>query len=258
MDSGDTVWAVVVPALALAVVSAPMAVVWFAVVSLSRADRATRTDVIGGFGYGLLAAGAATALGLAAELVGDLTEAQRLTIVVPVVEEALKALAVVLAIGAAAVIRGDRLALRRCAIATVSVAAAFAVAENVGYLATLFLEGGGSFGDAGAVIDTLRVRAFLPPLAHVAESGAVGAAIWLASRPRRPYRRTALLMAGLGVAIAVHAGWNAATLRWWPDPRPLLAILAGATVAAVACCLAATPRGIRWRSGRPGPGGWRS
>lgn len=233
MDSDHAALAIVVPVLAATVLAAPVLLVWLGA-TLARAHRATRTDLIGGLGCGLIAAGAAAAIAMVAEGVLGVDESQRLTVYVPLLEETLKAAAIVVAIGVAAVVRGDRLTARRCALATVAVAAAFATGENLGYLGTHLLAGNAQPGVAAAALETLRVRAFLPPVGHLAETWAMGAALWLASRYRRPHYRVAVLLSGWAAAVAVHALWNASALRWWPNPWPLLAIAAVSLAAAAA------------------------
>lgn len=231
MDTPAAVAAVAVPATALLVVSAPVLALWLGLAVLPRAGRDTRTDLIGGLGCGLLAAGAASLLGLGFDRLAGVSEPDRLTGYVPLVEEPLKAAAIVLALGGAAAVRGGGLPLRRCALATGAVVAAFAAGENAGHLGALFFVDGVRFGDAAAVWEALRVRAVLPPLGHLAETWPAGAAVWLAGRCRGA-RRAAVLAAGLAAAVAVHALWNWSALRWWPEPWPLLAIVAISAVAA--------------------------
>lgn len=241
MDIHPTVSALAVPAVAVVGLSAPIAVVWLALVTLPRAGRNTRTDVICGLGCGLIAAGAASLLGLAVDRVIGATESQRLTLYVPMFEEPLKALAIVVTIGVAAALRGAALPAWRCAVATLTVVAAFAASENLDHLSSLFIAGGVSLGDGATIMETLRVRAVLPPLGHLAETWPVAAAIWLASR--RPAGRLPVLLSGLCTAVACHALWNASALRWWPDLWPLLTIVAVSAGAAILCWVAAT----RWQ-----------
>lgn len=240
MDFHPTVSAMAGPAVAVVALSAPVAVVWLALVALPRAGRVTRTDVICGLGCGLIAAGAASLLGLALDRIIGAPESQRLTLYVPLLEEPLKALAIVVAIGVAAVARGAALPAHRCAVATLTVVAAFAASENLDHLSTLFLAGEVPLADWDTIMETLRVRAVLPPLGHLAETWPVGAAIWLASR--RPARRLPILLSGLVAAAACHALWNASALRWWPDLWPLLTIVAVSTGGSVLCWVAATRR----------------
>jgi RsiW-degrading membrane proteinase PrsW (M82 family) len=230
-----------VPAVAVVGLSAPIAVVWLALVTLPRSGRATRTDVICGLGCGLIAAGAASLLGLAVDRIIGATEWQRLTLYVPVLEEPLKALAIVVTIGVAAVARGAALPARRCAVAILTVVAAFAASENLDHLSSLLIADRVPLGDWATTMETLRVRAILPPLGHLAESWPVGAAIWLASR--RPARRLPILLSGLATAAACHALWNTSALRWWPDLWPLLTIVVVSTGASILCWVAAT----RWQ-----------
>jgi RsiW-degrading membrane proteinase PrsW (M82 family) len=237
-----TVAAIAVPVVAVAALTVPVVVVWLALVVLPRAGRATRTDVLCGLGCGMFAAGAASLLGAAVGQVTGVVGPARLVMAVPLVEEPLKALGIVAALGFGTVAAGVRLPLRRCAVVTVTVAATFAASENLGHLGNLLIVDGVRPGDWAEVAATLRVRGVLPPLGHLAETWPVGAAIWLASRAGRPARRLTVLLPGLAGALVIHAGWNWSAQRWWPDPWPLLAIIAGSAAAAATCYLAAARR----------------
>ena len=237
-----TVAAIAVPVVAVAALTVPVVVVWLALVVLPRAGRATRTDVLCGLGCGMFAAGAAWLLGTAVGQVTGASGPARLVVAVPLVEEPLKALGIVAALGFGTVAAGVRLPLRRCAVVTVTVAATFAASENLGHLGNLLIVDGVRPGDWATVAASLRVRGVLPPLGHLAETWPVGAAIWLASRAGRPARRLAVLLPGLAGALAIHAGWNWSAQRWWPDPWPLLAIIAVSAAAATTGYLAAARR----------------
>lgn len=256
MDSDLTTVALAAIALTLVVLAAPVAAVWIVLVSLPGMDRPARTDAICGFGCGMIAAGAASLLGRAMYRAVGMPEVHWLTGYVPLAEETLKALAIALAIGVLAVARGGRLSLRRCVIVTVAVVAAFAASENFDHMSTLFL--GDAFpGDPTAMMERLRVRALLPPLGHLAETWVVGAAIWVASR-RRPATRAAVLLPGLAIAVAVHALWNAFALWWWPNPWPLLAIVAVSVTGAAGFCVAAARQQHRELAASVAPPGVRA
>jgi RsiW-degrading membrane proteinase PrsW (M82 family) len=243
---GQAVAAVGVLAVAVATLAAPVALVWLALVTIPRAGRDRRTDVIGGLGCGMVAAGVASLSGAAIHRFAGTAGPDRLVVSAPLVEEPLKALAIVGAIGFAAVAGADRLPLHRCAVATVTVVAAFAASENLGHLGGLFVVGGAAPADWSAVAETLRVRAVLPPIGHAAETWAVGAAIWLAAR-RRLVQRVAILGLGLAVAIGLHAAWNWSAQRFWPDPWPLLGIIGVSAAAAGAGYLTVARRARRAR-----------
>lgn len=211
----------------------PLVLAWYALAGARRAGATTRVDVVAGFGAGFVAVGVASLL-LAGggQLWPPADEQLRLAVAVPVVEEVCKAAAIVAAVGAGWVRAGQPLRLRRCAVATLSVVAAFAVGENLGYVlpqVTAYVAGG---GDADAVRATLAVRAVLPPLGHVAQCWPVAAALWVATRCAMRWRPVALFV-GVAAAVVIHARWNTAVLRWWPDPMPLLWILVGAAATVV-------------------------
>jgi RsiW-degrading membrane proteinase PrsW (M82 family) len=240
VDSELTAAGLATIGLTLLVLAAPVVAVWVALVSLPGVERRARTDAVCGFGCGMIAAGVASLLGRVVYRNIGMADVHWLTVYVPLVEETLKALAIALAIGVLVVARADRLSLRRCAIATVAVGAAFAACENFDHMSVLFI--GDAFpGDRAAMMERLQVRALLPPLGHLAETWVVGAAIWLASRCR-PGQRLALLLPALATAAAVHALWNASALRWWPNPWPLLAIVAVSIGGAIGFCLVAAKR----------------
>jgi RsiW-degrading membrane proteinase PrsW (M82 family) len=220
-------------AAALAGLTTPVVVVWLALVTVPRAARSTRTDLIGALGCGLIAVGAVSLLTKALDWTFGVSASLRLTVYTPLIEEPLKALAIVLAIGTTVVARGDQLSLRQAGIATLAVVAAFATGENVGHLVSLFTATDVSFTDASRILEALRVRAVLPPLGHLAETWPAGAALWLASRCRQG--RPAILLSGVAAAIGIHSLWNWATLQWWPSPWPLLAILAVSLTVLAGC-----------------------
>jgi RsiW-degrading membrane proteinase PrsW (M82 family) len=214
--------------------------------------RSVNTVVVGSLGCGLVAMGTASLIVpfLASGMM--LTEWQRLTLLTPLVEEPLKATALVVAIGTVAVARGERLSLRTCAIATAGVVAAFAAGENLGHIAAVLADEPIPSGSADRIAAAVRGRAVLPALGHLAETWSVGAAIWLATRCAARWRSAAVLV-GVLTAIACHAWWNATVLRWWPIPWPLLGLLAVSIGCAVAFCLAAARTQRREAESAPAP-----
>lgn len=247
MDFGETIDRPATIALVLLVLAAPVLAVWLALRFIPGTDRRARIDAISGFGCGMIAAGSAAMLGRMVYEFAALDDFRWLTVYVPVAEETLKAAAIAAAIGVAAILRAERLSLRRCAVATISVVIAFAASENLYHLSALLLADPFP-GESAVILERLRVRAILPPLGHVAESWLVGAAIWTASRWRGSIR-SAVLLAGLAAAMAVHALWNASALWWWPNPWPLLSIVTLSITGAIGFCRFAV-----WRQDREGGG----
>jgi RsiW-degrading membrane proteinase PrsW (M82 family) len=133
---------------------------------------------------------------------GDL--APTLLVVAPVVEEALKGVAVLLI-----------LLLRRRefdgvvdGIVYAGIAGiGFAFLENVLYLGRGFASGGGS-----ALATVFVVRCVVSPFAHPLFTAATGVGLGLAARARRPAPRVLLPLAGFALAVALHALWNLSAL----------------------------------------------
>ncbi len=83
------------------------------------------------------------------------------------------------------------------------VAAGFAFAENVLYFGQAFLEAGGQ-----GLVAVFVARGILGPFAHPMFTCAAGVAIGFATRRRGLVAQIVVPVAGVGVAIALHAGWN--------------------------------------------------
>ncbi|WP_432520411.1 PrsW family intramembrane metalloprotease [Kineococcus sp. SYSU DK006] len=131
--------------------------------------------------------------------VGDVTNTS--VLVAPVVEEVLKGLGVLLLL----------LRQRRQFDGVVDgivyaafVGVGFAYLENVLYL-------GRALGDEqpASLVVVFVLRCLVSPFAHPLFTMAVGVGLGLAARHRSPLRRVGAPVAGLAVAVVLHALWNA-------------------------------------------------
>ncbi len=133
---------------------------------------------------------------------GDPTRA--VLVVAPVVEEALKASAVLLVL---LVRRREFDGVVDGIVYAGLAGAGFAFVENVLYLGRGFSAGGGS-----ALATVFVVRCVVSPFAHPLFTGVTGAALGFAARSRRPVARLVVPVAGFAVAVGLHAAWNLSAL----------------------------------------------
>lgn len=129
---------------------------------------------------------------------GDLLGA---VLVAPVVEESAKALAIV---GVLLIRRQQFNGVVDGIVYAGLAGLGFAFAENILYLGSAFLDD----GMAGAVA-TFVLRGVMGPFAHPMFTSATGIGIGLAVRTSKPALRIVLPLAGLTVAMLLHALWNA-------------------------------------------------
>jgi RsiW-degrading membrane proteinase PrsW (M82 family) len=150
-------------------------------------------------------------------------------LVAPIVEELSKASA--LAVVALAWSR--RLASVRDGIVYGALAGlGFAATENLGYYTLAAVQGG-----APGLARALYIRGVLQGLNHAAFTAATGAAVGAALGQRRASRaaRAGIVIAGLALAVAVHAAWNAL------GSEVLARVLCGAPVPEAPCAPAPHP-----------------
>lgn len=121
-------------------------------------------------------------------------------VVAPIVEEAAKGLAVV---GVLLIRRGQFNGVVDGIVYAGLAGLGFAFAENILYLGSAFLEG----GLTGAVL-TFVLRCIMGPFAHPMFTAAFGIGVGLAVRARNPVLKVVYPLAGLAVAMLLHALWN--------------------------------------------------
>jgi protease PrsW len=137
---------------------------------------------------------------MAVEAAGGDAEVFGAVVVAPIVEEVLKAA------GLVAILLVGRRALDGLVDGFVyagMVGIGFAFTENIVYLGTALLEAG-----PGGLVTTFLLRGVVSPFAHPLFTAATGIGLVLASRRRGTGARVAVALAGLGVAIGLHALWN--------------------------------------------------
>jgi RsiW-degrading membrane proteinase PrsW (M82 family) len=107
----------------------------------------------------------------------------------------------------------------------------FAATENVGYYTLAALQGG-----TPGLTRALWLRGLLQGLNHAAFTATIGAAIgWAYGRGTRRPARTGIVLIGLGLAILVHAVWNAVA------SETITQVLCGAPTPGAACTPAPAP-----------------
>lgn len=185
----------------------PFVVVWFAVRLVDRWEPEPKSLMLFAVAWGAIGAvGIALGVDLVLSLlVGARDSAVTAIVQAPIVEEAAKALGVLLLyVEARRAFSGPIDGIVYGAL----VGAGFAFTENVLYFAGSFLEGG-----IAQVSATFFLRAILSPFAHVMFTALTGFAIGLAARRSAPAGgalRNALI--GMVVAIALHALWNGSAM----------------------------------------------
>lgn len=149
----------------------------------------------------------------------------------PAVEEALKGLAVVMVIISSKEFDNSTDGV----VYGTAVGLGFAVTENA-----LYGLGGGAGGAAG-LASLLLLRTVFSAGVHALASATLGGFLGAAQLVPQRARRVGLALAGLAVAIGLHAGWNLALVesaagslqvRGWPLALPLLYLLYGLILAA--------------------------
>ncbi len=121
-------------------------------------------------------------------------------VVAPIVEESAKGLAI---IGVLLIRRGQFNGVVDGIVYAGLAGLGFAFAENILYLGSAFLEG----GLTGAVV-TFVLRCIMGPFAHPMFTSAFGIGVGLAVRARNPAAKVFFPLAGLAVAMCLHALWN--------------------------------------------------
>lgn len=121
-------------------------------------------------------------------------------LVAPVVEESLKGLAVVLII---LLCRREFDGVVDGIVYAGMSAVGFAFVENVLYLGRSFVD-----GESGTTAFVFFIRCLMSPFAHPLFTAATGIGLGLAVSARNPAVKVVAPVAGLSVAIALHAVWN--------------------------------------------------
>lgn len=107
----------------------------------------------------------------------------------------------------------------------------FAATENLGYYTLAALQGG-----APGLTRALWLRGLLQGLNHAAFTATTGAAVgWAYGRTARPPAPAAAVLLGLGLAVVVHAVWNAVA------SEAITQVLCGAPVPGAPCTPAPAP-----------------
>ncbi|GAA0297687.1 PrsW family intramembrane metalloprotease [Kineococcus aurantiacus] len=233
-------WDGLLPGLALAAV--PVGPVLATVLWLDRHEAEPPHLLAFAFGWGACVASLGAlvlntgASRLLAGSVGDVTNTS--VLVAPLVEEGLKGLGVLLLL----------LKQRRQFDGIVDgivyaafVGVGFAYLENVLYL-------GRALGDdqPASLVAVFVLRCLVSPFAHPLFTMAVGVGLGVAARSRRPATRVGAPLLGLGVAVVLHALWNASASSGVTTFFELFLLLqVPVFAAAVAVALAARAREAR-------------
>ncbi len=143
-------------------------------------------------------------LSIGTMVVTGASEETSTVLVAPVVEEIAKGLAVV---GVLLIRRREFDGVVDGIVYAGLAGLGFAFAENILYLGSAFLDGG-----LPAAIGTFVGRGVMGPFAHPMFTAAFGIGVGFAVRTRNPLGRFAFPLAGLLVAIGLHALWNALAL----------------------------------------------
>jgi len=143
-------------------------------------------------------------LSIGTMVVTGLSEESSTVLVAPVVEEIAKGLAVV---GVLLIRRREFDGVVDGIVYAGLAGVGFAFAENVLYLGSAFVDGG-----LPSAIGTFIGRGVMGPFAHPMFTAAFGIGVGLAVRTRNPLGRLAFPLAGLVVAMGLHALWNSLAL----------------------------------------------
>lgn len=178
----------------------------------------------------------ALALGLemAASMLLGVSEDVLVVVVAPVVEELAKGLFLLLTL-----LRARRIidSVLDGLIVSGLVAIGFAAVENVGYYAASYFglgEGAQHLAGPGGATATFVVRGLFSPFAHPLFTSAIGIAMGLAARRKSRWLKTALILAGAVVSIALHALWNGSLVITGPIGYLLVYLLLGALLLGLA------------------------
>ncbi|MGI8631316.1 MAG: PrsW family intramembrane metalloprotease [Solirubrobacterales bacterium] len=196
---------VLVLALALALLPVPLFIglaLW-----IDRYEPEPRALVLGTFLWGAtvatFVAGIVNSVGthiVGLSLGGDVGELYGGSISAPVVEEGVKALALLLVYRR---VRHEFNGVVDGIVYALLVGIGFAMTENVIY----YLQGAAEEGVVGAV-GTFVVRGIVSPLAHPLFTAAFGIGLGIASRSPHALVRIAAPVTGLVVAVVLHSLWN--------------------------------------------------
>ncbi len=143
-------------------------------------------------------------LSIGTMVVTGASEATSTVVVAPVVEEIAKGLAV---LGVLLIRRREFDGVVDGIVYAGLAGLGFAFAENILYLGSAFLDGG-----IQSAIGTFVGRGVMGPFAHPMFTAAFGIGVGLAVRTTNPLGRVGLPLAGLFVAMGLHALWNALAL----------------------------------------------
>jgi RsiW-degrading membrane proteinase PrsW (M82 family) len=188
------------PALITAVSLLPAAVFTGLALLLDRRARAPRGALAAAFLWGASVA-AFVAIRANDAVVGTVGGgALAASLLGPLIEEVAKASALLVVLG---VWRGEPEDARDGMVYGGLAGLGFAATENLGYFTLAAVQGGGP-----GLARALYLRGLLQGLNHAAFTATTGAAVGFARGHARGWARAAVVLAGLGLAVGVHALWN--------------------------------------------------
>jgi len=177
---------------------------------LDRYEPEPRSLLVAGLLWGAFVATAAALVFQALGMVGGASEADSLAILAPVTEEVTKGTFLILLLWWR---RHELDGVLDGIVYAGMVGIGFAFTENILYLAASY-DGGTDVGPGGSVAltTTFVVRCLISPFAHPFFTAFIGIGVGLAISSRRTWLRLLAPVAGLAVAIVLHAAWNYSTL----------------------------------------------